>query len=143
MFQRSTISRSIGLFLCWLMLTPFMAKAQSKEYQVKAAFLLNFTKFVEWQAAALPEGPEPFCIVILGDDPFGQTLDATLQGETVKGHKMVIHRVQRLSDVKECHLLFISKSEKGRVSAILTELKDRPVLTVSEVDDFAERGGHI
>jgi hypothetical protein len=145
MFLPKSIGRCWLVLFCLLALLPVKARAaaDSKEYQIKAAFLLNFTKFVEWQPAAFASSTEPFNIGILGDDPFGPILDQTIQGETAKNRKIVILRSKHLDDLKNCHLLFISKSEKSRVTEILSGLEAKPVLKVSEIDAFAMKGGNI
>jgi hypothetical protein len=122
----------------------FQARAQeSKEYQIKAAFLFNFAQFVEWPSAAFADSQTPISIGVLGDDPFGAVLDQTVQGETIHSRKLVVQRSRRLEDLKGCHLLFISKSEKSRVGDILSGLGSSSVLTVSETESFARRGGII
>jgi len=138
--------------LLWCLLAGLMTlplaeiRAQtpvSKEYQVKAAFLFNFAQFVEWPPAAFADAAAPFCIGILGDDPFGTALDQTLQGETIHNRKLIVERSRRVEDLKDCQIIFISKSEKGRVFEILSQLNARPALTVSEVEGFTRRGGGI
>ncbi len=120
------------------------ASAQSsKEYQVKAACLLNFVQFIEWPAAAFPEASTPITIGVLGDDPFGEILERTFQDETIQGRVLVVKRSRQIDDLKRCHLLFISKSEKQRVGEILADLRATNVVSVGEMDEFAQRGGII
>jgi len=109
------------------------------EYRVKAAFLLNFTKFVEWPAAELPES-DSFTICILGEDPFGSVLDQMTEGETVNGRKLAILRI-RANSPKACQVVFFSKPEKG-YAQILSGF-NRGVLTVGEGDTFLHDGGII
>src|SRR5438094_9566146 len=85
--------------------------APAPEYQVKAVFLFNFAQFVEWPTNAFPEARTPLVIGVLGDDPFGPFLDATVRRETVNGHPLAVQRYQRVDEIKECHILFISQSE--------------------------------
>jgi len=136
----------LGLAACALALAPREAPAQlaaSKEYQVKAAFLFNFVQFVEWPAGAFANSNTPICIGILGEDPFGAALEETVRGETVQGRKLIVQRSRRVEELKNCHLIFISKSETERIAAILGDLDPLPVLTVSETQGFAQRGGII
>jgi len=119
------------------------AAAPSKEYEVKAAFLLNFAQFIQWPAASFPRPDTPFIIGVLGEDPFGAALEQTFQDESVQGRKFVIRRSRRVADMKGCHLVFISKSEKEQIAQILPSLDEPGLVTVSEVDDFVERGGVI
>ncbi len=119
------------------------ARAQTKEYQVKAAFLLNFTQFVQWPAAAFSGPDAPLCIGILGDDPFGPALEETVRGESIQDHKLAVRHGQKIEDLTDCQMVFVSKSENGRVPEILAKIDSHPVVTVSEVAGFAKRGGTI
>jgi hypothetical protein len=115
--------------------------AASKEYQIKAAFLFNFAQFTEWPT--LTNDDTPFRIGVLGDNPFGVALDETVQGEAIKNHKITVQHAQRIADLKNCQMIFISKSEKKRISEILSRLDSAAILTVSEIEGFAESGGVI
>jgi hypothetical protein len=110
---------------------------------VKAAFLFNFGKFVEWPAQAFADTGENFIVGVLGDDPFGAILDETIVGKTVQGKKLVAKRFSRVKDVSRCHILFISSSEEARLTEILSALGHSSVLTVAEMPEFARRGGII
>ena len=131
--------------LCLLALLPLTARAESasREYQVKAAFLFNFAQFVEWPAEAFADAAAPIRIGVLGDDPFGQTLEDMVRGETVRERSIEVQRGRRVDELGGCHLLFISRSERARVAGILGSIALNPVLTVSELDDFAAQGGGI
>ena len=138
--------QSFGILLIFLSFVVFgmgEARAQSKEYQIKAAFLFNFAQFVQWPATAFTEADAPFCIGILGDDPFGTALEETIQGETVNRHKLLVRHAQRFEDLEDCQLIFVSKSEEGNLADIFSKLDSKPILTVSEIDSFAENGGAI
>jgi YfiR/HmsC-like len=122
------------------------ARAQSdssREYQIKAAFLFNFAQFVKWPENSFTSTDAPFCIGVLGEDPFGSVLDGTVQGETISNHRLIVVRAQRIEDLKECQMIFVSRSEGGHIGEILAQLESRPVLTVSEVESFAHDGGDI
>lgn len=124
-----------------LMLASIGAQtAPVPEYQAKAGFLLNIAQFVSW-----PSQPAdaPFIIAILGDDPFGSYLDETVRGQKVNNRSLSVQRFRRLVDSRPCTILFISQSERDRVDQILSNLKGRPVLTVSDIDGFTDRGGMI
>lgn len=137
--------KSIVKWFCAILLAilPYNAGAQSREYQIKAAFLFNFAQFVDWPATAFTNGTAPFYIGILGDDPFGAALDETIQGEAINNHKIIVVRSQNVGDLKNCAMIFVSKSEKRHIPEILSDLDSRPILTVSEVDGFAQDGGSI
>lgn len=111
------------------------------EYQVKAAYLYNFGKFIRWPAATGKNNS--FAICVVGRDPFGPTLDATLAGETIDGRKVIPLRLARAQDALECRILFISESESGRLNETLAALGKAGVLTVSDMPQFTQRGGMI
>jgi hypothetical protein len=113
------------------------------EYEVKAAFLFNFAQFVQWPAAAFPQASTPISIGVLGEDPFGAVLDQVVQNEAINNRKLIIKRSRQVEDLKTCHLIFICKSEKGRLAQILASLDAESVLTVGETEQFARRGGII
>ena len=129
--------------LSFAALCPGQAQEQSKEYQLKAAFLFNFAQFVKWPPNSFTSDDAPFCIGILGDDPFGSALDETVQGETISNHRLTVVRSQRIEDLKDCQMIFVSRSEEGHVGEILSQIDSRPILTVSEVESFARQGGDI
>jgi hypothetical protein len=120
-----------------------LATSRPSEYEVKAVYLLNFGRFVTWpvQQETLP--PDTFPICVLGQDPFGQALDNTLSGEKLGGISVAARRIQKPQDALRCRILFISRSERPHLGAILDVLENRPVLTVSDAPDFVQRGGMI
>jgi hypothetical protein len=135
--------RWFKLFLCLLLAAPELARAESREYQIKAAFLVNFLQFVTWPANAFDRDDAPFRIGVIGQDPFGAVLDETVQGENFNGHRIVVQRRKRVEECRDCQMIFVSQSEEKRVPVILAKLDSGPVLTVSETRDFARRGGII
>jgi hypothetical protein len=132
--------------LAWALATATPAGAQMAspgEYQIKAVFLFNFVQFVDWPAAAFPDAQTPLVIGVLGKDPFESTLDEAVRGETVHSRHLVVRRFSNIEDVKDCHVLFISRSESAHLDRILSSLKGRTILTVGDVDGFSEQGGMI
>lgn len=117
--------------------------AISKEYQIKAVFLFNFAQFIKWPRAAFGRANEPFRIGVLGDDPFNAFLDETVRGEKVDGHPLVVQRYGRVEDIKDCQILFISRSESQRIESIIAGLKGKNILTVGDVEGFIQKGGAI
>jgi hypothetical protein len=113
----------------------------SVEYQVKSAFLLNFTKFVEWPAGSFAAPDSPLGICILGRDPFGRALDETVQGEEVNSRKLVVHRLSQLPAPKLCQVVFVGDVGKD-VPKTISAL-GREVLTVGEGEKFLRDGGII
>jgi len=143
-FVKRRCTAAIGLLLVGLLaVAPSSHGAPPTEYQVKALFLFNFAQFVEWPASVFPDANTPVTIGVLGDDPFGPALESVLQGETVKSRPLVVKRSRKLEELQDCHVLFICKSENDRLDKILSALDRSSVLTVSEVDGFAKRGGVI
>jgi hypothetical protein len=138
---------ALFLLLAGVRLAPQLhAQAQAAaplEYQVKAAFLLNFTKFVEWPAASFISADSSLRICIFGGDPFGSILDRTLEGETVNGRKVEATRLRQDGTFRTCHILFISRFERERTSQILPELRGSSVLSVGEAPGFIDAGGMI
>lgn len=128
-----------------LLASVLLQAGQAPEYQVKAVFVFNFAQFVDWPPPpdAVPDSAAPLVIGILGEDPFGGFLDATVRGEHLGARPFVLRHYENVEDIEECDILFISRSEAKRMQAILASLKDRPILTVSDADRFAERGGMI
>jgi YfiR/HmsC-like len=114
----------------------------ASEYRLKAVFLYNFAKFVQWPPEPQAEGGA-FVIGILGRDPFGSTLDATMEGKSVEERKIVVRRVTRAEDLRSCRILFISSSERERLSGIFKQVGGDAILTVGETTGFAEKGGVI
>ena len=109
------------------------------EWAVKAAYLYNFTLFVEW-----PDRPEsapdaPFVVGILGPDPFGRVLDDTLAGKTVGGRPIVVRRLQRPEDAAAVQILFIASAADTEVAKALRAARGKPVLTVADVDELGRR----
>jgi hypothetical protein len=113
------------------------------EYEVKAAFLFNFGKFVEWPADVLRDPTKPIVLGILGSDPFGETLDRIAGARPVQGRRLVVRRLKTLSEIKDCQILFVSTSEGDQVPAIMRAVNGAPVLTVSDIQNFTDRGGAI
>lgn len=112
------------------------------EFEVKAAYLYNLGKFVEWPEPALAHD-DSFAICVLGRDPFGPILDATLAGQTLKGKPAVARRIAGVQDAAGCRILFISASQRAQVAHILAAVSRVPVLTVSDIEGFAARGGMV
>lgn len=110
------------------------------EYQVKAVFLYNFSRFVEWPAAAFTSASAPFTMCVFGHDPFGADLDQVVRGEAVNGRPLVVKRVQDATDAATCQILFIHQSEDRRLGEVLSALGRRGTLTVSDLPGSSQRG---
>lgn len=114
-----------------------------EEYDVKAAFLFNFAKFVEWPASAFKSADDPIKICVLGQNPFGSSLENAVRGKTFGSRAFVVQDVTNAQDAATCHILFVAASVYKRLSPIVGGLKTSTVLTVGETDDFAANGGII
>ena len=133
--------KAAGAFFVFVACTRIVAAQGPSEYQLKAAFLMNFTRFVDWPPSAFNSPASPITICVLGENPFGSDLDQLVEGETVKGRKVVVERLRQPPSPKSCQLLFAGKSEM-QISALLSGLGPG-VLTVSDRDRFLLEGGMI
>lgn len=113
------------------------------EYDIKAAFLVNFAKFVEWPADGPSVSGSPIVIGIIGADPFGPKLDAIATGRQVDGHPIVVRRANSLDAIPRCHILFVGAVSPAQLAGIVSRASERGMLTVSEEPGFTERGGAI
>ena len=113
------------------------------EYQVKAAFLYNFARFVEWPPRAFSSATAPLGVCVLGEDPFGDALDRAVLGKSLSDRTLMVRRGKKLQELGGCEILFISASERGRLPEIFDDLRTAPVLTVGESENFAARGGGV
>jgi len=117
--------------------------AAPSEYQMKAAFLYNFAKYVDWPVSVLPEHA-PLVFGVYGDDPFDGALQTIIHDKVISGHGMIVRHITSLRDVTNCHVLFISSSEKKHWPEIMKALEGSSVLTVSENwNQFIAGGGMI
>jgi len=112
------------------------------EYAIKAAYLYNFAKFVEWPTAAFASDTAPLMICIAGENPFGDAL-TTLSNKLVENHTVVVRHLPAATGLDKCHIVFIGRAEQSHFKSILAKLAPFPVLTVSDIDDFAQDGGMI
>ncbi len=113
------------------------------EYRVKAAFLYNYAKLVDWPTNAFATSSTPITIGVLGQDPFGPALEKTIDGKKIGDRGLAIKRFRSVGDIHDCHVLFICQSERGRLPVILAALQGKSILTVGECDHFVESGGMI
>jgi hypothetical protein len=122
------------------------ARAESPSptmHQVQAAFLFNFAKFVTWPDDAFERSGNSLIIGVLGEDPFGAVLEETIRDKTVTGKKLAVMRFMRVQDAVKSHILFLSSSEESHLPRIMKALEKTNVLTVSDMEQFAERGGMV
>ncbi len=121
---------------------------EAKALKVKAAYLYNFAKFIEWPDQASEDDQAPFVIGVLGEDPFGRILDDTVKGKKIAKRPIEIRRLrwskqEDRAKLERCHILYISESERHRTDHIISVLEERPLLIVSDIHEFAHSGGMI
>jgi hypothetical protein len=133
--------RSLGCALLLSLWGLLGAAVPVSEYQLKAVFLFNFAHFVEWPPGALSDDAAPFVIGVLGKDPFGNSLDEAVRGESVSRHPLAVERYADIAGLRNCQILFIPAAELPHVAQILEALKGHSVLTVT--DGTAPRGAVI
>jgi hypothetical protein len=118
--------------------------SDSSEYLIKAGFIYNFAKLVQWPTTAFAQADSPIVIGILGDDPFGATLDRIVADKKINGRGLVVRRLRWSRDfkeVKDCNILFVSSSEKEHLDSVVEMMKLLPILTIGDAPGFAKRGG--
>ena len=132
--------------LPWVLMgvpSSYTQESKHTEYEVKAAYLYNFGTFVEWPAQLTGVKRDTFTICVLGQDPFGPTLDATVAGESIAGKSVMAKRISKPQDATECYILFISSAEERNLNDIVPALARTSVLTVSDMPEFTRRGGMV
>ncbi len=139
---------ALGMTLNWTSTAAAQAvdPPDASEYLIKAGFIYNFAKFVEWPATAFSQPDSPIMIGVLGTDPFGSVLDRLVEDKKIGQRGFVVKRYKwgkDLKDLKECKILFVSASEKAHIDEIVQAVKGLPILMVGETPGFAERGGII
>ena len=107
------------------------------EYQVKAAFIYNFAKFVQWPSNTFASSNEPMAICVLGQNPFGHSLEDTVAGRAIEGRSLVVRHISIVNQAAGCQILFISSAENKRPLPILAEVKTPGILTIGESDASA------
>ncbi len=142
--DRGYLARCAMASIVWLLFTGVSAIGQQRpsEYQVEAAYLYNFGRFVEWPSLTSAKAAS-FTICVLGQDPFGQVLDATIAGEIIGKQTVAAKRISSPQESLDCQILFISSSEANRLSRIIEALDKSAVLTVSDIPQFSQRRGMI
>jgi hypothetical protein len=137
----------IRVFAAALIFASFWAATAqappSREVQVKAVFVYNFVQFAEWPTTSFAEPSSPLIIGILGEDPFGSFLDRIVQGEKIGEHPIHVRRFANAEEARSSHILFIDKNKSRNIEEILEKLRGRSILTISDMKDFASRGGVI
>jgi hypothetical protein len=138
MNRRHTCAVILGIFL-----SAGSSAQEANEYLVKAAFLYNFAKFVEWPPQAFKSPSDPIVIGVLGKNPFGDALAAAVAGKALGGRAFQIREISNAPQAAGCQIVFISSSERKRLGALLSGIGTAAILTVGETDNFAAAGGIV
>jgi hypothetical protein len=131
----------LGLFLG--VLRSNASEASRSENRVKALFVINFAKYVEWPSKAFTSTNSDFVIGVLGESRFGEDLNKAAEGKTIGGRPISILKLRKAEEILACQIVFVSSSEKAHLTEILQAVRSRPVLTVSDIESFAQQGGII
>lgn len=134
--------RVFKLFASVLVLMVSAQGQAPTEYQIKAAFIYNFAKFVDWPSLDTAASDQPIIVGVLGEDPFGQNLEGVINGKTANGRRVAIKRFANLQSLTPCHILFISSSQRN-LQQVFSAVAASGVLTIGETDRFADTGGII
>lgn len=127
-------------FFCPPPLFSESGKAAQREYSIKAGFIYNFTKFIQWPESSFSGEQDKFVIGILGEDPFEDALDLLERKKKTGGREIAIQRFSSLRGIKKCQVLFVSSSEKNYIEKITRKFADSPVLLLGDTPGFAEKG---
>ncbi len=119
------------------------ALAEPTEYEAKAAYVINFARYVNWPASDAPEPSAPMHICVLGNDPLSETLERALNGRTSNGRPMVMRHLRQVGETTGCQLLLIIQSAERHQALWLPLLQSKPILTVGESERFIRDGGII
>jgi len=139
----------VRLTLTLLLILPVHAYVASQELatenpnRIKAAFLRNFAHYVTWPASAFPDERAPWQVCIVGRDPFGDMLENTFKGRQEQQRPFEIQRAETLDKLQACHIIFVGLDSPAARRSILSELKNKPILTVSDAPEFLREGGVI
>jgi len=141
----TSVGAARRIFLALILAFPgnLGAQSQAAEYSVKAAFLFNFAKFIDWPPENFKASSDPMIYCLAGEDPFGDLLDQALAGKTIGGHPVRLLRPKKPEDADVCNIVFLASKQEKLSARYLERLKDHSVLTVGEADDFLKQGGII
>ena len=143
LLRRTKLALASLFFIVAAALPLAHAAGPPNEYALKAVFLYNFCRFIDWPDAAFSGPNDPIVIGVLGEDPFGPLLEEAVKGESFRGRSIQIARYRSVREIGRCHLLFVAASETARLNEILSAVEGKSIVTVGETDGFIERGGMI
>lgn len=140
--QRPGVRAAVPMCLVMLIAQSVPAQHPQYEFQIKATFLFNFAKYVEWPNQAFLGPDTPFTICLAGD-PFQGAVEQTVAGERLEGRPFTVKHIELGDSARECHMLYIATSEARRSAEIIDAVRNLPILTVGEPEDFINTGGMI
>ncbi len=138
-------SRFTHIILLLFVFGALAGKAQQfTEYEVKAAYIFNFTKFINWPESSFDNSTSPYVLGIYGNDPFGEIIKKIIGNRQSNDRKWVVKYYNRPEQIKKCHILFITDVRNSEVNQLLETIENKPILSVGdEVDQFCQQGGII
>jgi hypothetical protein len=136
---------AVNLSLATGIFTAAAEEEMPADFQLKAAFLINFPKYVDWPTNVFSETNSPITIAIFGDENVADAVQNMIaSGRTISGHPLVLQRIVREEEITgDSQILFIAASERQRIPSILEKIRGKKILTVSENDNFLEQDGII
>lgn len=135
---------SIALCAILLLSSPVRGEQpiRLQEQKIKAGLLYNFMKYSTWPSRAFAQPGDPFQVCLLGGDAFDGAL-TPLNGRTAQMRPINIRLIDRAGDLGQCHILYVNHDRAGELSEILGAAKNHPVMTISDIEDFASKGGMV
>ncbi|HET9399752.1 MAG TPA: YfiR family protein, partial [Candidatus Acidoferrales bacterium] len=123
---------------------PVQSQSRADEYRVKAAFIFHFAELAEWPPEVMNSADSAFKVCVIGEDPFHGALEESMQGKSMGARPIRVRYPKEFREALACQVLFVAETESKRVSALLNETKDAPVLTIGDSEDFVlQNGGMI
>ena len=141
--RKRSLLAFLSALILWFGAATLLAQTVAKEYRIKAAFLFNFSQYVEWPPDAFKDANDPLTYCTIGDDPFQGVLDESLNAKSAGKRPLQVHHLRPPENFQACQILFIGTNEKKRVAEVLETLKQSPVLIVGESSHFAQQGGTV
>jgi hypothetical protein len=138
-----SLRASLAALLTFGISADLTAQSDASEYRIKAAFLFNFAKFVDWPSDTFVDQNHPISFCTVGYDPFNGALDDVVNGNVIAGRVIRVQHFKNLQDISGCQILFIGYAQKKLLPAVIDRFKNSPVLTVGESQRFAQQGGMI
>lgn len=141
--RRRRAARGLAILIAACFVHEGLRAQAVNEYELKAAFLYNFAKFVEWPDDAFASAADPISVCLLGGNPFGDLLQRTVAGKSVQGHGFSVGQISAFPSGHSCHIVFVAGESSKLLRDFEKDGRHPGVLTVGEAPDFTERGGMI